>query len=145
VAPELPDSVRARLARLALVGPGEPMSAERLTGGVSSDIWKVAAGDRVFCVKRAMANFPSDPPATRMPSRETRTLRATSLPPKSAFTKPAPPKLRSLCPLSFNLSVRKFPSTLPTMKTEPSGWALASLMIGYPPLMVASVLKFKIA
>src|SRR3954452_16713619 len=31
--------------------------AERLAGGVSSDIWKVAAGDRVFCVKRAMAKL----------------------------------------------------------------------------------------
>ena len=31
--------------------------AERLTGGVSSDIWRVAAGGRVFCVKRAMAKL----------------------------------------------------------------------------------------
>ena len=31
--------------------------AERLTGGVSSDIWKVTAGGRVFCVKRAMAKL----------------------------------------------------------------------------------------
>ena len=33
------------------------MTAERLTGGVSSDIWKVAVGGRVFCVKRAMAKL----------------------------------------------------------------------------------------
>jgi len=31
-----------------------PIDAERLIGGVSSDIWKVTAGDSVFCVKRAM-------------------------------------------------------------------------------------------
>ena len=33
------------------------MTAERLTGGVSSDIWRVAVGGRVFCVKRAMAKL----------------------------------------------------------------------------------------
>jgi len=30
---------------------------EPLTGGVSSDIWKVTAGDRVFCVKRALSKL----------------------------------------------------------------------------------------
>jgi aminoglycoside phosphotransferase (APT) family kinase protein len=53
----LPDEILARLVRLGLAGAGEPVMAERLTGGVSSDIWKVTAGARVFCVKRAMAKL----------------------------------------------------------------------------------------
>src|SRR5216684_5462768 len=57
VSPDLPDAVRASLVRLGLIRAGQPVTAERLTGGVSSDIWKVAAGDRVFCVKRAMARL----------------------------------------------------------------------------------------
>jgi aminoglycoside phosphotransferase (APT) family kinase protein len=42
---------------MGLVRPGEAVLAERLTGGVSSDIWRVRAGERVFCVKRAMAKL----------------------------------------------------------------------------------------
>jgi aminoglycoside phosphotransferase (APT) family kinase protein len=57
VSSDLPDTVRASLVRLGLVRAGEPVTAERLTGGVSSDIWKVVAGDRAFCVKRAMARL----------------------------------------------------------------------------------------
>ena len=53
----LPDDILARLVRLGLAEPGAPVLAERLTGGVSSDIWKVTAGGRVFCVKRAMAKL----------------------------------------------------------------------------------------
>lgn len=53
----LPDEILARLARLGLVEPGAPVDAERLTGGVSSDIWRVGSGGRVFCVKRAMAKL----------------------------------------------------------------------------------------
>src|SRR5258708_1886529 len=53
----LPDSVYASLTRLGVISIDEPATAERLTGGVSSDIWKVAAGSRVFCVKRAMAKL----------------------------------------------------------------------------------------
>ncbi|HMN86168.1 MAG TPA: phosphotransferase, partial [Bauldia sp.] len=47
----------AGLVRLGLVAPGAGVAAERLTGGVSSDIWKVAAGGRTFCVKRAMGKL----------------------------------------------------------------------------------------
>ena len=54
VSTDLPEPVRVSLVRLGLVNAGEEVTAERLTGGVSSDIWKVSAGDRVFCVKRAM-------------------------------------------------------------------------------------------
>jgi len=51
---DLPEPVRNSLLRLGLVHDKGPITAERLTGGVSSDIWKVTAGGHVFCVKRAM-------------------------------------------------------------------------------------------
>lgn len=41
------------LERMALVKPGEPIRAEALTGGVSSDIWLVQRGADAFVVKRA--------------------------------------------------------------------------------------------
>jgi aminoglycoside phosphotransferase (APT) family kinase protein len=53
----LPDDVATRLRRLGLLRAGEEPVVERLTGGVSSDIWKVTAGGRTFCVKRAMAKL----------------------------------------------------------------------------------------
>jgi len=53
----LPPDIEQSLIRLKLVHPGEAAVATRLTGGVSSDIWKVAAGGRIFCVKRAMAKL----------------------------------------------------------------------------------------
>ncbi len=53
----LPRDITERLERLGLAPAGAPLRAERLTGGVSSDIWRVSAGDRVFCVKRAMAKL----------------------------------------------------------------------------------------
>jgi aminoglycoside phosphotransferase (APT) family kinase protein len=42
------------LRRLGLISPGERSEITPLTGGVSSDIVKVSAGARVFCVKRAL-------------------------------------------------------------------------------------------
>lgn len=45
------------LRRAGLFGDGEDVRFEALTGGVSSDIWKVETGDRVFCVKRARARL----------------------------------------------------------------------------------------
>ncbi len=53
----LPPDIETRLRAMGLVAEGETIEAERLTGGVSSDIWKVTVGDRVFCVKRAMARL----------------------------------------------------------------------------------------
>jgi aminoglycoside phosphotransferase (APT) family kinase protein len=53
----LPPEIVASLVRMKLVPAGEAPSATRLTGGVSSDIWKVEAAGRVFCVKRAMAKL----------------------------------------------------------------------------------------
>jgi aminoglycoside phosphotransferase (APT) family kinase protein len=54
VVSDLPEPVHASLVGLGLISVGDSVTAERLTGGVSSDIWKVTAGGRVFCVKRAM-------------------------------------------------------------------------------------------
>ena len=42
------------LAGLGLIGKGEPIRFTALPGGVSSDIFKIEAGDRVFVVKRAL-------------------------------------------------------------------------------------------
>ena len=51
----LPDDIRAALERLGLGGAGSRATA--LSGGVSSDIWKVETGARVVCVKRALARL----------------------------------------------------------------------------------------
>ena len=53
----LPDEIITRLVGLGLADADAPPSATRLTGGVSSDIWRVTAGGRVYCVKRAMAKL----------------------------------------------------------------------------------------
>lgn len=51
-------AVRDALVRMGLVPPDETPAFERLTGGVSSDIWKVnVAGCPSFCVKRALAQL----------------------------------------------------------------------------------------
>jgi aminoglycoside phosphotransferase (APT) family kinase protein len=44
----------AFLHRTGLAAPSEPLVFERLTGGVSSDIWAVGTASRRFCVKRAL-------------------------------------------------------------------------------------------
>ncbi|MEL6964893.1 MAG: aminoglycoside phosphotransferase family protein [Pseudomonadota bacterium] len=45
------------LGRLGLVEPGEYPEMEALTGGVSSDIWKVTTSARAVCIKRALAKL----------------------------------------------------------------------------------------
>lgn len=45
------------LQRAGLLRPDDPVDFQRLVGGVSSDIWKVSTPDRVFCVKRALAQL----------------------------------------------------------------------------------------
>ena len=50
----LPDEIRAALGRLGLTGDGSEVRAAALSGGVSSDIWKVETGGRTVCVKRAL-------------------------------------------------------------------------------------------
>ncbi|MCC7275513.1 MAG: phosphotransferase [Alphaproteobacteria bacterium] len=47
----------AALRRLGLVGRDENPDFAPLTGGVSSDIWRVDAARGVFCVKRALAKL----------------------------------------------------------------------------------------
>ncbi len=49
--------VRAALERLGLARPGEGLRFERLTGGVSSDIWRVELERGPVCVKRALAKL----------------------------------------------------------------------------------------
>ena len=50
----LPPEIEASLRRLGVFAEGVPLAALRLTGGVSSDIWRVTGGDSSVCVKRAM-------------------------------------------------------------------------------------------
>ncbi len=47
----------ASLARLGLVDASSELRAERLTGGVSSDIWRIDLPSRSVCVKRALAKL----------------------------------------------------------------------------------------
>lgn len=51
---ESEENIRAALAASGLVPAGADIDLTPLTGGVSSDIWKVVAGSRVFVVKRAL-------------------------------------------------------------------------------------------
>ena len=51
------DDLLAALARLGLLQPGEQPVMTALTGGVSSDIWKVETEARTVCVKRALAKL----------------------------------------------------------------------------------------
>ncbi len=50
----LPEDIGAALARMGLAAPGEKLSAVRLTGGVSSDIWRVELASGPACIKRAL-------------------------------------------------------------------------------------------
>lgn len=49
-----PESIARDLAELGLIEAEEPVRFAALPGGVSSDIFKIEAGDRVFVVKRAL-------------------------------------------------------------------------------------------
>jgi len=53
----IPAEVSAALVRLGLAGPGERPGFARLTGGVSSDIWRVDLARGPVCVKRALAQL----------------------------------------------------------------------------------------
>ena len=46
--------LRAALVRMGLLRAGEAASAAALSGGVSSDIWRVETARGAFCVKRAL-------------------------------------------------------------------------------------------
>ncbi len=54
------DELLAALVRLGLCSAADKPVFERLTGGVSSDIWRVALSDRVICVKRALSKLRVD-------------------------------------------------------------------------------------
>jgi aminoglycoside phosphotransferase (APT) family kinase protein len=55
---KVPDpAIVAALVRMRLCAPNEPATFTPLKGGVSSDIWRVETGDRVFCVKRALGKL----------------------------------------------------------------------------------------
>ncbi len=45
------------VVRAGLAAPGEPQRWTPLSGGVSSDIWKVGTSGRTFCIKRALARL----------------------------------------------------------------------------------------
>jgi len=49
----LPPEILALLRRSGLCGPAETPRAEALSGGVSSDIWRVDLARGPVCVKRA--------------------------------------------------------------------------------------------
>lgn len=49
--------LEAFAAEQGLVKPGEPAAWTPLAGGVSSDIWRLDAGGRTVCVKRALAQL----------------------------------------------------------------------------------------
>lgn len=50
----LPKALSQALARMGLATPGEPVMGTALTGGVSSDIWRVNLESGPICVKRAL-------------------------------------------------------------------------------------------
>jgi len=52
-----PSDIVAALERLGLARPGEHPALEPLTGGVSSDIWKVETASGTWCLKRALAKL----------------------------------------------------------------------------------------
>jgi len=51
------ETMIASLRELGLLADRESARFEMLTGGVSSDIWRVAADGRTYCVKRALARL----------------------------------------------------------------------------------------
>lgn len=52
--PAVPEDVRSFLAEHGLAAVGEKQAWTPLTGGVSSELWRVDLADRTICVKRAL-------------------------------------------------------------------------------------------
>jgi aminoglycoside phosphotransferase (APT) family kinase protein len=52
-----PPEILAALRRMGLLDPGATANGERLTGGVSSDIWRIDLSSGPICVKRALAKL----------------------------------------------------------------------------------------
>jgi aminoglycoside phosphotransferase (APT) family kinase protein len=57
VAEPPPQAMLDALRRMALLRPGQPAGGVALTGGVSSDIWRIDLPDGPICVKRALAKL----------------------------------------------------------------------------------------
>jgi len=53
-APKVPEEIRAALVRLGLVAADAPTTGAPLTGGVSSDIWRIETPTGPICAKRAL-------------------------------------------------------------------------------------------
>ncbi|MFK7733880.1 MAG: phosphotransferase [Pseudomonadales bacterium] len=53
----LPRDIRHSLTKLGLIDAQSELSAVALSGGVSSDIWRVCLSEREVCVKRALAQL----------------------------------------------------------------------------------------
>ena len=53
----LPPDLRDALVRMSLLGPDEPADAVPLTGGISSDIYRVDRAAGPICIKRALAQL----------------------------------------------------------------------------------------
>jgi aminoglycoside phosphotransferase (APT) family kinase protein len=52
--PLTPEAVRETLRNMGLLSPHEQFACEPLSGGVSSDIWRIRVGERQYCLKRAL-------------------------------------------------------------------------------------------
>jgi aminoglycoside phosphotransferase (APT) family kinase protein len=52
-----PSEILTALRRMHLLAPGASATGERLTGGVSSDIWRIDLSTGPICVKRALAKL----------------------------------------------------------------------------------------
>ncbi len=52
-----PTGILEALRRMGLLAPGAVAGGERLTGGVSSDIWRIDLAGGPICVKRALAKL----------------------------------------------------------------------------------------
>ena len=48
------EAIGETLRRMGLISKGEQFSSEPLSGGVSSDIWRIAVGNKQYCLKRAL-------------------------------------------------------------------------------------------
>ncbi|MDH3412129.1 MAG: aminoglycoside phosphotransferase family protein [Gammaproteobacteria bacterium] len=57
---KLPAALRGALMRMGLVTPGERISGTSLSGGVSSDIWRLELPSGPVCIKRALPRLKVD-------------------------------------------------------------------------------------
>jgi aminoglycoside phosphotransferase (APT) family kinase protein len=55
--PLTPETICAAMRRIAVISEGEACICEPLSGGVSSDIWRVETGASCYCLKRALSRL----------------------------------------------------------------------------------------